>query len=409
MFIKTRITTFCSAFLLASMSMASAPAYAVNETMANLLSILRDKGSITRDEYNALMNAARAEDEQAKKAADKQMADISKMQESTSWASKVKIKGDMRLRYQYQNQDSKISRERGRLRYRAGIIAKPLDRFEVGAGMASGGSDPRSTNQTFDSAFSTKGLQLDYAYVKYDMTDNFTAIGGKFGQKGFLWNATDLMWDGDINPEGISGAYNFNNDLGKTFLYGGLWVINESSSSGNDPFMGYVELGHKFSSGDLFATIAGTYYGFSDLNAGNIGAIAGNGNTDSQFGVIGLSWEVGSNNLLGRNMTGSLFGDYVNNTDTSTNQDTGYSFGGKLTNGTWTLKYIYANLDANAVPDFLPDSDRFDGDTNIRGHELIAEYNIFKHVTLGLDYYNTHTKGTSVTQNILQADVVVKF
>jgi hypothetical protein len=403
---KTKLKLLSGALVVGATVALSTPAYATSETMMNLLSILRDKGSISQDEYDALVNAAKTEDKEAKKTA-------AKTAEAASWTSKIKIKGDMRLRYQYQDETGKLNRDRGRLRYRLGIIAKPIDHMEVGAGLASGGSDPRSTNQTFDNAFSTKGIQLDYAYVKYRFTDSFSAVSGKFKKKGFLWNATDLMWDGDINPEGFSANYNFNNALGKTFVNGGIWVIDESSSDVHDPFLGYGQLGQHFKSGDNFATLAGTYYRFAEFSPANFAAAeaagGGHGNTDHRFTVFSASGQIGHNNLFGNGVAASLFGDYVKNTATTTKQDMGFSLGAKLSNGTWTLKYIYADLDANAVPDFLPDSDRFDGNTDIKGHEVIAEYKLFKNTTLGLDYYNTKDKTSNAKQNVLQADVVVKF
>lgn len=408
MFTKTRIITFCSAFLIAVTAFSSAPAYAVSETMENLLSILRDKGSITQDEYNALMSAAKSEDEQAKKAADDQMAAVNKSLEKSSWASKVKIKGDVRLRYQYQDQDLSNERTRGRIRYRAGIIGKPMDKLEVGAGLASGGSDQRSTNQTFDNAFSTKGINLDYAYAEYQFTDSFTAIGGKFTRKKWLYQATDLEWDGDINPEGASANFTFNDGFGKGFINTGVWVIDENSGGNDDPFMVYGQIGQKFSSGNIFGTLAGTYYAFGDINAPtDISAFAGS-NTDpnGDFNAFNISGELGTK--VGNGKASILF-DYINNVDTNTNDDTAFAIGAKYVTGDWQFKYIYADLDANAVPDFLPDSDRFDGLTGIKGHEFIAEYEVLKGIVFGLDYYATEEKATNIDQNILQADVVVKF
>ena len=53
--------------------------------------------------------------------------------------------------------------------------------------------------------------------------------------------------------------------------------------------------------------------------------------------------------------------------------------------GKWNAKYIYADLEHNAVPDFLPDSDRFNGDTGIKGHEFAIGY---KQASIaGLDFY----------------------
>lgn len=423
----TRLKHLCGALLIGCLAALATPAYATNDAMLKLIDIMQAKGTLTRAEADALRQAAVQDAEQTeaiKKDVDKQIAESSKSSAS-DWTKNIKLKGDMRLRYQYQNGKGvgkpADGRDRGRIRYRLGIIAKPEDKLEVGAGLASGGDDPRSTNQTFQDAFSTKGIQLDYAYVKYDVTDNFTGIAGKFGQKGSLWQATDLMWDGDINPEGFSGNFKFNNGFGKAFLSGGIWVIDESGSAEDDPYLGYAQLGQSFESGNVFGTVSGAYFGFQEFTAppclgcGSNVTLAGGsvGNTDKDFTVLNFSGEIGVKDLFAKGIKGSIFGDYVNNVDTSTSYDSGFSVGGKLTNGMWTLKYIYADLDANAVPDFLPDSDRYDGQTDMKGHELIAEYKIWKHTTLGLDYYHTKDKGqdsnNTSEQNILQADVVVKF
>ena len=54
---------------------------------------------------------------------------LKKAKKAESWATKVKVKGDIRLRYQYQDTDGGNARSRGRYRARIGIIGKPVDNF----------------------------------------------------------------------------------------------------------------------------------------------------------------------------------------------------------------------------------------------------------------------------------------
>lgn len=61
----------------------------------------------------------------------------------------------------------KPNRDRYRVRARLGLITKINEQWEAGIGLASGGSDPRSTNDTLDNAFSTGDWRMDYAYAKY--------------------------------------------------------------------------------------------------------------------------------------------------------------------------------------------------------------------------------------------------
>lgn len=74
--------------------------------------------------------------------------------ELPQWVKTIKMNGDLRLRYQLTQQNGSTP-----------------DR--------SGGDDPRSTNQTFDDSFSSKGLQFDYAFVKVKRSESAKLLGGK--------------------------------------------------------------------------------------------------------------------------------------------------------------------------------------------------------------------------------------
>ncbi|GAB3683140.1 putative porin [Salinisphaera aquimarina] len=410
----------CASALLGVCSAIATPAFA-NETTMQLIEIMRDNGSISQAQYDQL-RAAAVEDDRQMQTQPMQQADSQSIEDKVDaklakfdWASKVKLKGDIRLRYQYGDNSTRenaagnnVSRSRGRVRYRLGIITTPLDNLEVGAGLASGGSDPRSTNQTFGDDFSSKGINLDYAYAQYEFNDYLAAIAGKFKFKNYLWVPTDLIWDGDINPEGVSARLNVDNGLGTSFVNGGLWVLNEFGSNSSDPYLYYGQLGQKFSAGNAFGTLAGTYYGYENTaqdGTFNPDYSAGT-NTDDQFGVVNVSGELGTKFSGGK---ASLIGDYVLNTETDTDEDTGFAFGAKVGVDKWEFKYIYADLDANAVPDTFPDSDRMGGATDMKGHEVAGSYALNDAVELGLDYYNTERKSTDEDEQILQADLLVSF
>jgi len=418
-----RTGLICASALVGASAVFAAPAFA-NDTTMQLIEIMRDNGSISQTQYDQLKAAAVQDDQQMQQQARMQQpvaADpgleqrvddkLAKME----WASKIKLKGDIRLRYQYGDNSGRenaagnnISRDRGRVRYRLGIITTPMDDLEVGAGLASGGSDPRSTNQTFGDNFSSKGINLDYAYAQYQFTDYFAAIAGKFKFKDYLWIPTDVMWDGDINPEGVSGRLNFDNALGTSFANSGLWVLNEFGSNGSDPYMYYGQLGQEFTAGNAFATLAGTWYGFENTaqpDTFNDDYSAGT-NTDDQFGIVNVNGELGTKFAGGK---ASLVGEYLLNTETDTDEDQGFAFGGKVAVDRWEFKYVYADLDANAVPDIFPDSDRFGGATDMKGHEVAGSYALTDVVELGLDYYNTERKSVDLDEQIVQADLSVKF
>ena len=380
--------------------------------MMELLRILRDKGTLTQNEYELLVKASKADKERAGGIKSENTApavvskQLKKAKKAESWATKVKVKGDIRLRYQYEDRDGSNARSRGRYRARIGIIGKPVDNFEAGVGLVSGGSNPRATNDTFSDTFETKDARMDYAYLQYK-TGGLEAIGGKFKRQRYLYQTTDLMWDGDVNPEGFATKYTMKNAYGSAYAAAGILVLDEEGGLSDDPFMYYGQLGQKFKSGNIYGQIAGMYYALSDFHIGVADREHSPGtNTDDNFGGLGFSAELGTKTDFGKI---SFITDYTNNLATNTEEDTAYAVGLKWKKGKWKAKYIYADLAHNSVPDFLPDSDRFRGDTGIKGHEFAVGYKVNKRVSLGLDFYATQDDVTKADQEILQLDVKMGF
>ena len=402
-----RLAVTSRGMILIVSTLASGPVLA-NPALLDLIEIMHRKGSLSDEEYRTLLDAAGAGSPET--AAAEPVAPALAAQAAAgggSWTDRVAVRGDVRLRYQAQDEDAGEFRDRGRFRYRLGVTARPVSSWEVGAGLASGGDDLRSTNQSFTGTFSSKPVRLDYAYARYAFNDRLKLIGGKFKFPDFLYTPADLLWDGDINPEGFSINYSHASPLGTTFANGGLWVLEENGSA-DDPHLVYGQLGQDFEAGDLFATAAASYYAFRDIEAP--GEIAWEEvNTDYRFnGIYSLSGEIGLGNLFG-GVTASLVADWVKNGDTVTGADQGYLAGLKASRGPWAFKYLYADLDTNAWPDILPDSDRYDGLTGVRGHELALEYELNDSVLLGLDYYAMERKSDGADQDLLQVDLNVRF
>ena len=412
----TTAKLFFKSAMTALIVLLSAPLSASNEAMLELIRILRDKGSITSAEYELLRNAAVADGEKIAVSISEIGKDVAEEIDATTrsmemagWTSKVKWKGDIRLRYQTENENSSKRRDRSRLRYRLGLVAKPVSGWEVGAGLASGSSDRRSTNQTFTDTFSSKGVNLDYAYAQYQFNDKFKVIGGKFKRSRYLYAPSDLLWDSDINPEGFSANYTFDSAGGATFVNGGAWVLSEDKSSGNDPHLIYAQIGHQFGAENLFGALAGTWYTIEDITS--LEAYDSDGsNSDFKFGgVYSVSAEIGLKDFLNTGMNTSLFMDQVSNGDTSTSEDRGYLVGAKTSNGPWSLRYTYADLEQNAWPDIFPDSDRLGGLTGFKGHEVVLSYEIMSNVAIDFDYYSIDNELKDEDQKLLQVDLKVKF
>ncbi|MEM7026850.1 MAG: porin [Pseudomonadota bacterium] len=93
-FIKTHFKALLGSILIGSMAALSMPAMATNEAMMDLLKILRDKGSITAEEYELLANASAADKEKAEGAAAEVKAEV---KEATKSLPKITTKGKLQF------------------------------------------------------------------------------------------------------------------------------------------------------------------------------------------------------------------------------------------------------------------------------------------------------------------------
>jgi hypothetical protein len=99
-------------------------------------------------------------------------------------------------------------RERIRLRFNAEAVLN--DQLHGGLSLASGDlNNPTSTNQTANQYDTRTPIAIDRAYAAYNPSwfRPLTLTGGKFA---YTWFNTELVWDKDLNPEGVSEALAFN-------------------------------------------------------------------------------------------------------------------------------------------------------------------------------------------------------
>ena len=157
---------------------------------------------------------------------------------ASDWWENIKLKGDFRYRHEMIDKEGKDSRSRHRMRARFGVLANVNQTTKVGLQLATGSDDPVSTNQTLDNGYSTKNLMLNLAYleIKPQAIEGLSIRGGKFKNPFFKPGKSELIWDGDMNPEG--GVFAFKKDLQSisiTVITAGFWI--EERSSDDDSWM----------------------------------------------------------------------------------------------------------------------------------------------------------------------------
>jgi hypothetical protein len=121
--------------------------------------------------------------------------------------------GDLRLRDEPffggpANQSLVRNRERFRIRFNASV--KLNDDISGGFSLASGDlNDPISTNQTTNQFYTRKPFAIDRAFISYrpHYFKPLTLTGGKFA---YPWYNTELVWDKDLNPEGLAQTLSWN-------------------------------------------------------------------------------------------------------------------------------------------------------------------------------------------------------
>ena len=326
------------------------------------------------------------------------LAVVKQQSEASSWADNIKLKGDFRYRYEDIDQEDRDGRSRDRVRARMAVIAKGPADTELGLGLASGSSDPISTNQTLGDGASTKEINLDLAYATWRPIETASLTAGKYANPFWLPQGSSLIFDGDLRPEGFAAGY-----AEGMFFANAAYMYIESDDAAPDGNLGTygIQGGMKFNFTDktsLTADVA--YYDFGV--EGRVGTYEpdnffGNSTVINDQGV-----EVYQDNFTLYNagvqlstslfdMPLSLFGDYVYNDDAS-DFDTGYIAGFSTGMGNVSFLYQYQKLEANAVLGAWTDSDFAGGGTDGEGSKFVLGYALTKVWSLSATYFDT-TRG----------------
>ncbi|MBF8722860.1 MULTISPECIES: putative porin [Pseudomonas] len=411
------VSTLTGVSLTGMMLALSAPASAAVD--AKLLEMLRANGSINQAQYNELQ--ADLAKETKEKAEQKAQADrLSSFEQKVAWAAKTQIKGDVRLRYEDVNVDNPNSRsgnqDRERVRARVGFYSQINPQVDAGIRVATGSSaDARSTNQSLDNYFEKKSLWVDLAYLDWHPTavPNLHLIGGKMPQP---WvSMGDIIWDSDINPEGVAVTYK--TDLGGAELFGSAGHYNlkdnvdgDGVQFKHDAQLYHGQLGARFDAADTVKVTVGTsIYGYD--NDKESAALRAFGNTTNEFNLVEGFGQV---DFTGFAIPLSAYGQYVKNTESTDGEDKAWLAGLKTKLGAWSLDYNYRDVQRNAVVSAFTDSDFGAGFTGSRGHKFKVGYEIDKNFSLGAAYLMAKTDlsqlpNSNADVDTLQVDLEAKF
>jgi hypothetical protein len=353
------------------------------------------------------------------------------------WHETAKVYGDVRFRHEsFQTENPSATlytfRDRQRVRARVGLQATLDDYWmadvrlatdEVGNSSGTGTGDPISSNQTLGDMETRKPIWLDLACIQYKVLfNNGKLTAGKMNNPFECVGKSQLIWDGDLTPEGIAG--NFNLDIlpdVTLFLNGaGFWV--KESSASYDPMIYGAQVGSKAKFFDAKLTAGFGYFEYIDITNQTPydwkGGASGMGNTLINGKYI-------NNAMLGEGFIDYSFAlfdfpikiycDYVlNNGAVSHNRAylTGFIFNKAAKEGSWEIGYNFRQLQKDSVVGAFNDSDFIGGGTNGDGHQISATCVPVDGVKTTLTFFRNRTKiDQDVTPfyNRFQADVVLSF
>jgi len=369
--------------------------------------------------------------------------------------------GDLRVRYEpFFSGGAKTSaapqdRHRERFRLRLNANAKFNDEFSGGITIASGDpGDPISTNQTMSSFFQRKPILIDKAFVQYTPRW-FKPLNVTAGKWGYTWYRTEMTWDNDLNPEGISEAltYNFKNSPLQRFAVVAFQSPFNEVSGGRDSGLlgGQTQTLWKLNDRINLGAYAGFYH-FRNANpiaaaqgsvTGSSGALTGNNDTNatgligstrafaSKFDILDTLLRLDVKTGVSRFPLMVLF-DFAQNTGACGNlaafgatppacnprDRQAYwaeiQLGKTQEQGDMRFGYTLTRIEREAVLSAFNFSDLRQG-TNVANHRLEYSYQAYRNITLGFTTFIGRQLVTSTSATPerflkrLQFDLIYKF
>lgn len=407
-----------------------------------------------------VINDQEAEDVRSELAKEAAATTAGKLNLSSS-ITELKFSGDLRMRYQYDNRDPQVftplagdtdsrtpngdqrSRWRYRLRLNADIKLGP--QFFGGVQLVTGQAAD-SDNQTFGesgagSGFSDYNIYISRAFIGYNATDWATVI---FGKQANPFYTTDMVWDTDVNPQGLVEVIRFDkmnfggSSVGGYSKDGGVaapeiveerpWQLalnlgqliyqdnneyNQDNDASTDAYMfvGQLVGTYKFNSNTSVTFAPGVmFYNAADLS----GFINENSFSDAT-GVSGetrkltiltapgdVSFKLGSlptkfywdfaYNTQGKGRAEDIYrmfspdGASKHQSEDDFAYLVGLQFGGGKKQGEWTARVDYRQTGIASIDPNLNDSDFALGELNTRGFKTGFFYNFTDFFNAGVSY-----------------------
>ena len=390
------------------------------------------------------------------------------------WSQRIRLSGDLRLRYEEdffdasngnflnpstpaQLQNSTIDRQMLRVRARLGVDVQLSDGFQLGMGIATGGTSNPTSNVTLGGSLAKYPLALDKAFLSWSPDPSFTIMGGRFVNP---WFFTDLVWFPDLNFDGVALQYRPQiSERCGLFFTTGIFPVQEVELSQHDKWLFGSQVGAQFGSSEgMSGKLAVAWYDFMNtVGQVNDAAQPGlkdwtapgfqqKGNTLMDIDPSSAIKTAYASAFRELNLTGALdlgywspvhvvlSGDYVNNLGFKLSDVLsrgGFGPDGQLVTkketegfqvglsvgylearqfGDWKGSLSYKYLERDAVMDAFADQDFHLGGTNAKGWIAGVDFGLAKDVWLSTRWFSADAiSGTPLAIDVLHVNINAKF
>jgi hypothetical protein len=313
----------------------------------------------------------------------------------------LNVSGDLRLRYESNFGARGVkSRDRAVLRARLRGSYAVAEWLSVGAQLTTGDPDgPNSSDVTLSNFNDDLQVSLDQAWIRAQ-SGGIEVIGGKIP---LPFVRTDMVWDGDVYPQGFAASFTKKSSNGSLLKATGLYFIVDEDVAGPDSHMVGAQVtleANATASLKFGASLAYYNYTLTSTAGGDVGDFRSNGFANGRylsdfdlFDIIGsVSWSG-----LGKRWLVKLTADYVRNFGAITRADTGLSFSGLVgrlaDRSDWRIGYGYSSVETDAVlAAFSEDNTTLA--TNYLQHNLSIEYVLRPKLVLGGYFYRFKPKNS---------------
>lgn len=362
-----------------------------------------------------------------------------------SWYERIDVSGDFRGRDEVFIRDGEKDRHRLRYRLRIAADTEVNDHVEFGLRLATG-PDANSGNQSFGTGSSGAGVDfdpdnifVDRAYItlkphgseKPMFGDSKSITFGKMSNPFYdkKTGPSPIIWDSDINPEGVHLQWGIAPcDCWDANLDVAYFVLDENNREpSRDPGMFGVQVDNAIAITDgVKGQVGVSYYALRKLDDAFYARNGARGNLalsdDNHVDLLDVKAAAKFTAIEDWPIT--IWGNYVVNLSAEGTgegkEDTAFGAGIKIgsKSAIAELSVGYFQIQADAVPAVLTDSNIIDGLTNGKGFKVQATKSVLASTDVRLTAFISEELDDNVAdlqaatpgdRVRLQTDVIIKF